>query len=149
MRATLLIAVLASCHGSDLRLGVGRSFGGGSSESTFEDKHKQGGSASSDVEESTIGYVELGLQLTPTSVRNVEGDSLPWLDAFDGGCGQCGSSGGEDTPTMVNRLDKLERRVGEALGWEDLVLPGGGGLTTCGLAWYLIRKRAQGKDKEA
>lgn len=75
--AALVAAALAGCAGSELRVGAGRSNGGGAESGGSWEHGNAGGSwATASDDDSTSLWVELGFQLSPTAVRLEDGSHL-------------------------------------------------------------------------
>jgi len=140
----ILLAILAGCHGSELRLGVGRDWSdvnasSSNSGSDYDRDNEDSSSSSFSTDDDYRAWVELAFQLTPTSVvltesRSIFPESAPVEPAV---------AVHEHALTMEEVEALLTAREAGYITWETLTgtgVVGGGGL---GALMYLLNRRTQ------
>ena len=143
MKALVLCIFLVGCHGTDLTLGLGRSFNDFSGSGLGDvggDDH--GGDSSSgwafDQDDSTSAWIELGVQLSPQTVV-VESKYPPApipVKSYDPGPTAASLVSVEARLTAIEEgMSAIEEETGDHISWKDIGLGGGTAGSGVGLLW--------------
>jgi len=154
LAAVIGTLLYAGCHGTDLRLGVGRSFNDFSGSGGIGGDHGGGPSFEFDQDDSTMISASVGFQLTPqTVVIESVGFTLPSIPAavvpavavFD------------PAPILAllasieERLEAIETETEDHISWSEFGLSsvtGGGGLGLIALALFRLRRHLSSKKEK-